>query len=254
MKNTLIAAALLTLTSAVVAQTSIALSIPATNVSLSANQWLYETCPGFDKLTTTIDVKNISTVTHTYDVTRYDIKLNSAGSGDDAQAYFCFAGQCYDNEMLTSAMSLVLAPGQSASSVGQQYFALDADYREASVAGLSIVKYTFFNTNNHNDSIQVTFRYNDLTTVGIIQTHSVSRDIQIFPNPAGNLTNLSVTGSGEISNLTILNSIGELVYEKTLPATEKNTVQINVQNLAAGVYFVQVREGKFLTTRKLIIE
>src|SRR4051812_49282311 len=128
MKSILIAAAFLTLAPAMVAQTSMALSIPAAAVNLTPNQVVYENCPATQKITTTIDVKNTSAATHSYGVTRYDIKLSSAGVGDSAMSYFCFAGQCYDNTtFISQAPPLVLGPGQNAASSGQ-YFALDADY------------------------------------------------------------------------------------------------------------------------------
>jgi hypothetical protein len=211
--------------------------------------------PG-DLLTVTVDIKNISTVKHSYDVKRYDIKINKAGPGDTAVAYFCFGGQCYDSGTMKSSLSLDLDPGQSSVVSQTESYSLDADFTEASVKGLSVIKYTFYNTNNVNDSVQFSLRYNDAAAVGVKEQAKKITRFDIYPNPANDLTAISVQAAfSHVSTLTVFNSIGELVIEKEMALVEgKNSIVVNVQGLSAGIYIAQLKEGSSVTSKKLIIE
>ena len=86
-----------------------------------------------------------------------------------------------------------------------------------------------------------------------IENLSKSADqVSIFPNPANNLVNVSVTNpSGQLSSLELINSIGEVVYAATIE--NYNDISIDVSELQTGIYFVKVNGAEFQTVQKLLI-
>jgi len=227
-----------------------------TTVSVTPNA-LFEvqTVPA-DLTTTTFDILNTSSSTHTYNVTRYDLVLHTITSSDKAEARYCFASQCYGAGVITAPFPLTLAAGANTSTLGD-FQSLDCDLVDASVIGYSLVKYTVFNVNQPSDSIQFTMRYNNESRfVGIKENAANMQSIQILPNPAKNFANLSLTAASAVeTEVSIINSIGQKVYEQKISLNSgKNTIGLNLSQLPSGVYFAQISDGKTLSTRKLIIE
>jgi hypothetical protein len=67
--------------------------------------------------------------------------------------------------------------------------------------------------------------------------------LSLYPNPASNT--LTITSSDEIANITITNLVGQVVY---CHEYNEEKVQVSVEGLAAGVYFVRVggKDGSVL--------
>jgi hypothetical protein len=226
-----------------------------TTTTVSPNT-LYDVATTPATLTTnTFDVKNTSSVTNVYNVTRYDLHLFRLTSIDTAEARFCFASQCYGAPILTGLFTLTLTPNQNTATMGD-YYSLDCDLSEASIKGYSLVKYTIFNVNQPSDSIQFTIRYNDqLKNVGIKEQNSLTTDLQIVPNPANEATTISFTAkSSQASQLSVYNVIGQSVYQKTISITAgKNSFPIDMSNLPAGIYNVVIDNGTSTVTKKLTV-
>ena len=75
-------------------------------------------------------------------------------------------------------------------------------------------------------------------------------DIQVYPNPAKNILNLSIEGI-EIEQGSIYNLAGQLV--QTVALEELNNKSINVSHLNSGVYFIEFSNAYQKETRKLTI-
>lgn len=79
---------------------------------------------------------------------------------------------------------------------------------------------------------------------------------RVYPNPAKNSVNVSLTLSqnNEIS-VDVYNAIGQNVSSmKANGQIGENVINVNLNNAAAGVYFVKVKAGASESTKKLIIE
>ena len=224
--------------------------IENSNAVMSNGSHIYETTAASHNTHLNLDIVNTSTNINTYNAKRTDILLNT-----DAVAYFCFGGQCYDNTTFVSPNSITLGPGQAASAATGSYNVLTADLDEGPLEGTSIVKYTFYNTANTSDSVQVTINYNIGGPVGIKETSKSLSAFEIFPNPAKENASLLITSpKASVSSLILFNSIGEAVYKKEVSLNEgKNKVDINLQNLASGVYFASLKTGDATLSKKLII-
>jgi len=84
------------------------------------------------------------------------------------------------------------------------------------------------------------------SSVGVNDNELIS--LSIYPNPAH--TDVMVI-SEHATELVIVNSIGKEVKTIISPAT---TEVIDVNNLTAGIYFVQIKKGNSVLTKKLVIK
>jgi hypothetical protein len=87
------------------------------------------------------------------------------------------------------------------------------------------------------------------TSVGI-DNPVADNSVAVYPNPASGL--FKVTASGrEITRLSVLNNLGQLVFESQSP---DKYFTVNTSNFEKGIYFVVVETEKGKTTRKVAVE
>ncbi len=70
---------------------------------------------------------------------------------------------------------------------------------------------------------------------------------RLYPNPA--TTVLNVNAASTIENVRILNTIGQVVLEQNINNTSS---QIDISNLAAGAYLIQLKDSQKTITKKFI--
>ena len=87
-----------------------------------------------------------------------------------------------------------------------------------------------------------------LTGFAGIENETLKPEISIYPNPANN--NVTIT-SNNAKELVIFNSVGKEVKIITNPLSTEN---INISDLPKGIYFVQVKNGNSILTKKLVIK
>lgn len=255
-KLLLIAPLVLSLT--VAAQSSMQIfNISNNNAQVVMNQTIYLTTTPAGNVQQTFDVKNISSNTKTYSVKRYDMILHGSAT-ETAVAYFCFGGNCYGNTTTVSPNSLSLNGNQSASQVSGSYQMLTTDLDEIATTGLSIVKYTIFNTATASDSIQFSIHYSDPNApvgTGIKSNNSEIASFEISPNPTSSATVVRFNSSRAYnSELSVINSVGQTVIEKQISIVEgKNKLGVETTGLPAGIYFISVKAGEKAITKKLVI-
>ncbi|MDO9000115.1 MAG: T9SS type A sorting domain-containing protein [Bacteroidota bacterium] len=235
-------------------QSSILLTNSSASATLAANEIVVVTTTASTNVKTTFDITNTSTSTKSYNAKRYDIVLHSAAS-TTASAYFCFAGSCYGDQVFVSPTSLTLTAGQSASELQGSYNMLIADLDEAATVGYSLVKYTFVNTANANDSVQISVKYNAVLGVNEITNNALS-SLELFPNPANEVTFLKVNSQKAMdAKVIVCNALGAVVFEKPVSILEgKNKIEVNVANLSSGVYFAQIKTLNGTVTKKLVVK
>jgi len=241
--------ALTALSANLFAQSTIQLKHVQESAVLAPNATVFVTTVAESNTKVDFDIKNTSANTQYYNAKRYDVILNTGAS-----AYFCFAGNCYGDQTFVSPTSITLTAGQSASEIPGSFNILTSDLDEGQVVGLSVVKYTFINTANASDSVQVTIKYNG-TTVSVKEVAKTLSSFEIFPNPAKETASIRINSPKSVeSTLSLFNSLGESVYQKVIAITEgKNKIDLNVENLPAGVYFASIKTGDSTISKKLII-
>jgi hypothetical protein len=94
----------------------------------------------------------------------------------------------------------------------------------------------------------VTMNYTITAPLGLVEG-PVDGNIKVYPNPATDNVTIEIEGF-EVDQVTIVNLVGEVVYRQ-LPIDKK--FNVNVGDLAPGMYFVQFQMGENSTTQRLVI-
>ena len=105
----------------------------------------------------------------------------------------------------------------------------------------------FRNISDYENSLHID-DINISGTTGIDNT-SFSSTINIYPNPTSAIINVLVA-STENTEIVVLNVVGEVVYNNNHVL---NVNKIDMSNQANGVYFVKVKSGNQVTTKKVIL-
>jgi hypothetical protein len=85
-------------------------------------------------------------------------------------------------------------------------------------------------------------------TVGILE-NGEQEYVAVYPNPASGYLNIKTNGT--LTNVRIMNLIGQTVYSNT--AQHSNST-INISDLESGVYFVQIETELGTSTQKIVVE
>ncbi|MDD3773295.1 MAG: T9SS type A sorting domain-containing protein, partial [Weeksellaceae bacterium] len=84
------------------------------------------------------------------------------------------------------------------------------------------------------------------------QDFDIANKIKLYPNPAKDFVNIDFSAfANEISKIKISNVQGQVI--NTVKVGNETLMQIPLQNLANGVYFVQVHSSKGISTKKVIV-
>ena len=110
------------------------------------------------------------------------------------------------------------------------------------------IRIRVFNTNKPADSDTATFILFS-QPVGLVELVDDSR-IQIFPNPAKNKLNINLDGTIEADQISIVDLNGN---EVILHSLSKPSFDIDISNLASGVYIVQTLTNSGVINRQKIV-
>jgi hypothetical protein len=96
--------------------------------------------------------------------------------------------------------------------------------------------------------------YNNKST-GINQQALVKNKINVYPNPASSVINLSlklVANQKSTYSYNIYNQLGAMVQAGEVDFADNKQAQINIDAFSAGVYFISASNGKDLQTIKFV--
>ena len=95
-----------------------------------------------------------------------------------------------------------------------------------------------------------------VTNVGITEIWN-GRGLVIFPNPASNILNLQMSdvAPNEAVSFQLIDVIGQVIFEQTRSSATRGNynTQFNLSNLAAGVYTLQIQQGSWSVSRKVVV-
>lgn len=197
--------------------------------------------------------KNTSATTKTYGMRMYKDLRHVVGPADSANPYFCFGGFCYDENTLVSPNNQTLLANQDANALNKL---INIHYDEASIAGLSVIRYRIFNiAAPTTDYFEFTVRYNDPTASVKNIASTFGSVSEIYPNPSSVKALLTITATSEtLTKVTISNTLGSIVSSKTIDLSiGKNTVPLDIENLNTGIYFVTITNGNSKIVKKFTV-
>jgi hypothetical protein len=191
-------------------------------------------------------LKNISAAPQVINIRKYEDLMNVPSSSDYAEAYFCTGINCYLSSVMSA--SVMLSPGEE--------IEFRADFVEASTVAHSTVRYKFTNDADNNDNLMFTIQYNDPSAVSVKNNSAFSGLSDVYPNPSSSksFVNLNSSIGMDGVNLTVINSVGATLISKQINVTPgKNTISIDSENFADGIYFVSLNHGSTSVTKKITI-
>jgi hypothetical protein len=206
-----------------------------------------------------LNIKNISSTTKSYKMKMfYDVRNyvvgSPASSSDTANPYFCFGGSCEVPLTMISSKTETLTPNQDAVANAHP---ISVHYDEASVAGLSSIRYRFYEVSNPTvDFMEFTMKYNDPTASIKTNASLLSYVSDVFPNPSNTKASINVTSSYDVDNafISITNALGSIVSIKHIELSlGKNTIDVDSQALSSGLYFATITVNNTKITKKFTI-
>lgn len=191
------------------------------------------------------EFKNTSSAAKNYHVKRYDLLVNKLSSTDLAEPYYCTGLNCYPSTTTITPNPIALGAGNTE--------ALKIYLSEASVAGKSTIKYEIYDANNPTDATAFTIVYNNPLSVKSID-HVVAVS-DVYPNPVSSKGFINLNSEATLDGqMTVVNSIGSVVYSKNIEIAQgKNTISLETENLASGVYFVTLQARNQHIVKKFFI-
>ncbi|WP_027382614.1 T9SS type A sorting domain-containing protein [Epilithonimonas caeni] len=88
-------------------------------------------------------------------------------------------------------------------------------------------------------------------TMSVIDDSSKSASVQVYPNPVKDILNIKTEQNEKVQEIRIINAAGQLVSHKIF-GNEKP--EVNVKELQAGFYLIQIITSKGITAKKILVE
>jgi hypothetical protein len=116
----------------------------------------------------------------------------------------------------------------------------------------------YFNAVNAaaGDPVAIQSAIDSALVTGVNETQQAFEQVNLFPNPAGDLSLLSFTVSKPAeSTIDIYDQLGQRVsnvYSGTLLPGE-HSIPLNIGDLAAGIYFVQINDAENCSMVRLVV-
>lgn len=260
-KHILLAFTLLIGSLSLTAQSTLLVTETAHGGTISNGQVIYRTVAagsiGLEQYD--LNIKNISSGTKSYKMKMfYDVRNYVVGSpasaADTANPFFCFGGSCETPHTMTSNKTETLTPNQDAVANSHP---ISVHYDEASVAGLSSIRYRLYDINNPTvDFMEFTMKYNDPTASIKTNAALLSYVSDVFPNPSNTKASITITSLYDINNavVSITNALGSIVSSKQIELyLGKNSIDLDSQALSSGLYFATIAVNNTKITKKFTI-
>jgi len=189
-----------------------------------------------------------------WNVSEFDAAfLTGEGLGDGTRDAFQFnmpAGQSLVAHTNGQQIDLVSFDVSNMPTTGVMSFLLNSDPIAMGAGG---VLDSFYNSNIDNTS---TLDYFSgiapgldsfmFDTLSSIELENPSFGITIYPNPASEIVHIETAAT--VEHIELFNIGGELVM------TKANANQLNIHELASGVYFMKITSNKMVSTKKLVVD
>ncbi len=154
---------------------------------------------------------------------------------------------------------LDLQPGQYVAAVEQ----LDVSKNLLIATGTTIIQpiqttFIFDGTDNtwYYTTVCPMIRLNlNETNLSVNNTVASKSAINVYPNPASDMVNISLNGLNGMTQISIYNMNGQMVYNENFSTNADVSIKtINLNHLVKGVYFVNVIDNQEVKTTKLVLK
>jgi len=162
-----------------------------------------------------------------------------------AACSLCWAGYCYPTEIFQTDYPLVLAPGASETSCF-------AHFITGGTVGTSIVRWTYFDKDDPEDSVSVVIHY-ILYPMGVSNPERNGR-VAVSPNPADRAVFFRFTETLPFAcTITLCTLSGRAVLEEKV-SVSAGSLRIDTSELPDGFYiYALLSSGRILASGKIVV-
>ncbi|MDC1452418.1 T9SS type A sorting domain-containing protein [Vicingaceae bacterium] len=125
------------------------------------------------------------------------------------------------------------------------------------VAGFPSVKFRFAFSSD-GSAVREGFGVDNVSLDMPVSIHDASPEegivFSLYPNPTKEEFTLVAPTTKESLTIEILDTKGQLVYRKEIPAISARIHKIDISSIANGIYFVKINSGSIFKIEKLIIQ
>ena len=155
---------------------------------------------------------------------------------DSTENTFCW-GACFPPFISESPEAVTIA------AYGTDLNAFLGDYSPKGHEGTSIIRYTFFNDTNADDSVSLTVYY-QIGAAGVADWLLDAGQVKLYPNPASNQVVLRFpTVLTRKTELIMLGITGQTVYIHSLHQGEREH-RIDLSSFPQGNYFLRITDAQ----------
>ncbi len=203
--------------------------------------------PDSVELVTYLNVKNVGSTTLSVLCKKVQFSML-----DSTEITMCWGGSCYPANVFVSPNPSVIAAGETNTEFIAHYTQVAYSHFKP---GESVVRWTFFDRANMNDSVGVTVKYTSFP-LGVEESNAHRATLSAaYPNPADKSASINYSvPSGSRGTIIIRNLVGTTIQTEQ-PFTGAGKMTINTSSLNDGLYFYSlVLDGKISQTKKLVVK
>jgi hypothetical protein len=118
--------------------------------------------------------------------------------------------------------------------------------------GTYVVTLVVSNISGTSTATSKTLTVYDCAAVGIAENNNLMANLNVYPNPAHEVVNVTLPSSiSDVYKIKLVNVLGAVVYEETVT---KGNASINLSGKAKGIYFLSVEANNQKATKKIVVE
>jgi hypothetical protein len=189
-----------------------------------------------------MSIKNISETDKYVKARKFEVSVVPGSENT-----FCWV-ICWVNTVFTSPSGLTIEPDST-------NHTFSGDYLSHGNSGVTIMRYTFFDDNNPNDSVYFYVEFNAGTLGTDDRTTEQISVSNAYPNPANSYVSFDYDLPLSITNaaIRIHNLLGSVVKEMNI-THNSGKITLDVNDLKDGFYFYSiVANNEIIDTRRLVI-
>ncbi len=159
--------------------------------------------------------------------------------------YFCALGVCL-TPASDETRELLVPAGVTVDELNAFY----AHYAANNHSGISVLRYTYYNVDNANDSLSFTITYDG--SVGVEELYDDS-NLTVSPNPVHQFATITFSEIASTNNvLVIYNTLGNIAFREELTIGQ-SILSVDLSQLPKGLFFYRIENSSSSTIAKRLI-
>jgi hypothetical protein len=168
---------------------------------------------------------------------------------DSTTVFMCWAGVCYSAAVFTSSNSQPIGPGET-------YYDYKGTYHQVAynnyIPGESVVRWTFFDESNPDDSVSVTVIY-ATWPVGTPERNGQEATLTVFPNPAGDQITVGTRGWNDGPVEVQIHDMTGIKVSSVHAEIFAGSIELSTRQLKNGVYICTVKSRQQSGQVRLVV-